>query len=197
MMAGKFVIDDKGDVYIKGDVYVAGKVYAEGLETKTASVSGSLFASLIKPIDGSVAVNLSQKGVSLQSRKDTPYKEYPFQEYEEVASIDASGSATFKKINIATANTASPSAGFGEVIETEITTNATAGQSTLEANTKEIIINNQNITKNSLIYITPTSNTANKVLFVKNKKDGVGGYFTVAIDEPVEKEIRFNWWIIN
>jgi len=64
-----------------------------------------------------------------------------------------------------------------------------------------------------LVYITPTSGTQNKVLYVKNKKapeeevvdqftgliikEAEKGWFTVGIDQAIYQSIEFNWWIIN
>ncbi len=71
------------------------------------------------------------------------------------------------------------------------------------------MINNPKITDQSLIYITPISDTANKVLFVKSKQANIiceenesecvnkDGWFKIAIDMPINQEIKFNWWIIN
>ena len=69
---------------------------------------------------------------------------------------------------------------------------------------------NNKISNNKLIYLTPSTNTDNKVLYVKSKKEastyinpqtldeaGVEGYFTVAIDAPLTHDVYFNWWIIN
>ena len=113
-----------------------------------------------------------------------------------VASIDASGSATFTKLNIA----ASASQSAEIITPTEIKTNATAGEAALPANETEITIKSPSITENTLIYITPLTETNNKVIFVKSKKareQEEMGWFKVAIDTPIDKEIRFNWWIIN
>jgi len=81
----------------------------------------------------------------------------------------------------------------------------------LPANESEIMIYNNKITEQSLIYLVPTSDTQNKVLYVKAKKpqqateiDTEGneipeekGWFKVAIDMPINQEIEFNWWIVN
>jgi hypothetical protein len=149
-----------------------------------------------------------------------------------VASIDASGSAKlkdisakqaqlndvmagqahFEKLFIGGPNIASdsgslaPGAGTSFAPGAEIETNATAGKSVLLKYEEELIIYNQNITEDSLIYITPLSNPYNKVLYVKNKYVEIEtensnvksqNYFTVAVDQPINKDIEFNWWIIN
>ncbi|MFC1711732.1 tail fiber domain-containing protein [Patescibacteria group bacterium] len=198
LMAGALVIDEAGDVYINGDVYIAGKTTTNDLEVANeATVSGSLFANLLKPEEENLAVQLDSK-TSTPSGETTNSKfQIVDSSFGEVASIDASGSATFRKINIASALEASASAGFGQIIEPEVNTNATAGKSVLPAYETELTIPNTNITGQSLIYITPTSDSQNKVLYVKSKKDGQNGYFTIAIDTPIYKDIEFNWWIIN
>jgi hypothetical protein len=121
---------------------------------------------------------------------------------EDVASIDASGSATFNKINIASAQSSAANDGFGQIVDPEISTNATAGQAIIKAGTTELKISNRNVTPDSLIYITPSSDTQNKVIYVKNKAGTLPdsdkiGYFTAAIDQTVNQDISFNWWIIN
>jgi len=79
-------------------------------------------------------------------------------------------------------------------------TNATAGEAILPAGETEIIIKSPFVTEKSLIYLTPTSETQNKVLYVKAKKATEGsepGWFKVGLDHRVNTDIKFNWWIIN
>ena len=71
----------------------------------------------------------------------------------------------------------------------------TTGQNIIPAGSQQLVIYNSNITDHTLIYITPASPTANKVLFVADKK--LGSYFTVALDSPIPYDVKFNWWIIN
>ncbi|HUW21041.1 MAG TPA: hypothetical protein VMW41_00040, partial [Candidatus Bathyarchaeia archaeon] len=191
MLAGKFVITENGDVTISGNLFVSGSVNSETVATDELKTQ-SLFAKLLKPLPGEdLAVQLSSE-TSTSGILNTKYKILNT-EGSEVASIDASGSAVFRKLNIATANEATISS---EIID-QVNTNATAGKAILPALKTQIIIPNQNITKQSLIYITPTSDTDNKVLYIRNKKDGKDGYFTVSLDKAVLFDIEFNWWIIN
>jgi hypothetical protein len=74
-------------------------------------------------------------------------------------------------------------------------TQGTAGDAYIPIGTKEIVIYNQNITDNTLIYITPTSSTSNRTLFVADKQSG--SHFIVALDNETVNEVKFNWWIIN
>ncbi|NLD66892.1 MAG: hypothetical protein GX648_10025, partial [Crenarchaeota archaeon] len=78
--------------------------------------------------------------------------------------------------------------------------NATAGTAALPASQQTLTITNSNVTDQSLIYITPTSNTYNKVIYVKGKtghNNMTPGSFTVSINSPIPYPIEFNWWIIN
>ena len=138
-----------------------------------------------------------------------------------VASIDASGSAHFASLGIEADYNATQS---GTIIAASdngqatgnytpaFKTNATAGVALLPANENEIMIYNSKITDQSLIYITPLTNTSNKVIYIKAKKAAANsstseeskptsevnlGWFKVAIDTPISQEIKFNWWIIN
>lgn len=76
----------------------------------------------------------------------------------------------------------------------QFSTNATAGTITLPAGKTELIISNNKISANSMVYLTPVGSTNNQVVYVKNKNINS---FTISIDNPLEKDIQINWWIIN
>ena len=116
---------------------------------------------------------------------------------QEVASINASGSAAF-----AGDVTASGSGTFSKLFITErppestgSASQATAGTGILTAGQTEVLVETSQVTSNSLIYVTPLSSTSNQILYVRQKVAGAG--FSVAIDLPVFSDITFNWWIIN
>jgi len=196
LMAGAMTIDGSGDVYISGDLYIAGKTTTKDLEVEqTATISG-LFADLLGPIDRDLTIQLDQSA--------SPSGKLRFADAlgNEVASIDASGSAKFNKLIIANAKEATPSGGgFGELLETQVSSSATAGEAILPANELELVIENNQLTEESLVYITPTSDTQNKVLYVKSKfvddDPEITDYFVVAVNQPVGLPVKFNWWIIN
>ena len=113
-------------------------------------------------------------------------------EGQEVAYITKEGEGAFTKLAIIAGGEATASAKIGE---NEVQTNATAGKAVLKAGLTELTIHSSAITDQTLIYVTPISNTQNKVLFVKAKK--AGDYFTVAIDTAINSDIEFNYWLIN
>jgi hypothetical protein len=90
--------------------------------------------------------------------------------------------------------------GFGDLATSsaELTSNATAGTATLPAHKTELVIKNNKITPNSMIYLTPVGSTKNQVLYVKNKIISQSdSYFTIALDNYLDQDIQINWWIIN
>ncbi len=184
LMAGKIIIDETGNVYINNNLYVAGTTQTQKLEAEQATVSGSLFASLLKPIEKDINIQLptNASGAGELAVINS--------EGSKVASIDSSGAAQFNKLTIATAESISS----GTLPQTEVTTNATTGQTVLPAMQTEITIKSSFVTDKSLIYITPESDTNNKTLYIKEKQTD---QFTVAINQAIDADIKFNWWIIN
>jgi len=173
MMAGMIRIDTNGDVFIEGNLYVAGKIEAEGLTLRQSD----------KPTTDELENGFGNL-LSLENL-----------EGNEVANITASGAAQFAQITTDKLVIAGADDSLTpEVASGEITTNATAGQAIIPAGISEIIINNPNVTDYTLVYVTPTSSTLNKVLYVKNKAPG---YFIVGFNEALEIDVNFNWWVID
>ena len=84
---------------------------------------------------------------------------------------------------------------FAPAIETA---SASAGLGILPENSQEIVIYNNNIKEDSLIYLTPTSATVSiSQLAVGQKVTGTKSYFKVVTNTPSALPIKFNWLIIN
>lgn len=84
---------------------------------------------------------------------------------------------------------------FAPAIETAT---ASAGLGILPENSSEVVIYNSHISPSSLIYLTPTSSSPiNTQLTVVQKEITGKQYFKVAIDSPVNQDIKFNWLIVN
>jgi|GEM_PF-2482322 len=167
IMAGKIRIETNGDVYIAGNLYVAGRVESTGLTVKTSADMTRTDLVRVEDEAGNLA-----------------------------AGISASGSAQFKelasdKIVIAGASVATDSA---TLQNGEINTNASAGSGILPAGQKEIAIVSPNIKSESLVYVTPTSDTKNYVLYVKAKEDG---RMVVGFNRTLDIDVYFNWWVIE
>lgn len=83
-----------------------------------------------------------------------------------------------------------------------VSINAKSGEGIIPAGQKEITIGNHYVAADKQIVIVPVSETQNKVVFLAAKKasnsaTGEIGWFKIAIDSPVNIDIRFNWWIID
>jgi len=210
LMAGVMTIEDNGEVVINGSLTVNGRLAAAEYTGPDGNVVVSLGTGETAPDAPSDA---SKSGFGQLLVKGVDEKT--------VAAIDASGSArfagdltasgsaSFAKLNISTDATASAivasQSGFGQLATTsaEIRTNASAGKGEILAGKTEVVIYTDKLTTDSLVYITPTSDTGNQVLYVKNKyvpqetdPDGES-YFTVRLNTPLEIGTSFNWWIIN
>jgi hypothetical protein len=137
----------------------------------------------------------------------------------ETAKIDSSGSAQFNQLTTnkltipdkyldATNSAAivSPQENFNKnglfasAIETQ---KQTAGVGIIPINTTEIVIYNQTIKDNSLIYITPTTQTSTQLTVTQKQSCGPQSpsncrpYFKIVSNQPIHPDIGFNWLIIN
>jgi hypothetical protein len=199
ILAGKIVIDSSGNLTINGDV----------------TIKGRLAANLISPLpEQDLVISLENTpgvksedtpGVMPNEAMNSGFGKLLIKGFngQTVASVDAIDSAQFNEVDtqdliIALDNQQSATSNQQSVIET----NATAGIAILPANKAEITIKSPFVTENSLIYISPISETKNKVIFVKAKKAGdppagEAGWLKVGVDTPVDSEIKFNWWLIN
>jgi hypothetical protein len=124
----------------------------------------------------------------------------------EVASVDASGSAYFKQLAldkymdatqsgavIAAADNFNKNGVYAPAIETQA---QTAGVAILPSNQQEVLIYNDSVKNNSLVYLTPTTPNSPQ-LTVSQKIIGSKPYFVVTVNSTVHPDIQFNWLIIN
>jgi hypothetical protein len=123
-----------------------------------------------------------------------------------VASIDASGSAQFKDLAAQGIVIKQPVAQASDSASLSLAQkNQTAGSAVLSAYTTELTIENNNVSDTGLIYLTPTSDTANQVLYLKSKETCNGPLalsscqksFTVGIKNAVTQDINFNYWLVK
>ena len=169
------------------------------------TIKGKLAAKSISPLpENDLVIDLAQIPITNEATQSA-FGNLLIKGFDgqTVASIDASGSARFTEV--ATQKLIIASQNVEPELENQVSgvvsTNATAGKATLLAGETEITIKSPFVTENTLIYVTPITDTQNKVLFVKAKKavssENELGWFKVGIDTPINQEIKFNWWIIN
>jgi hypothetical protein len=102
------------------------------------------------------------------------------------------------KLNIATdsAQVIIADSGFASesTVSAQLISNASAGTVSLPIGKTELIIKNNKLTTNSMVFLTPNGSTQNQVVYVKEKGPES---FTIAIDKALETDLSINWWIIN
>ncbi len=148
--------------------------------------------------------------VSLSNQSPTPASlQILNDDAEQVASINASGSAYFEGgIGVNTFIAESGDVQNKSSLTAAISTNAqSAGTGEIPAGKSNIIIYNEKLSKHSLVYLTSTSKTENQPVYVSEKRSceqnttptpaDCKGYFVVTIDSPIKTAATFNWWIIN
>ena len=81
-------------------------------------------------------------------------------------------------------------------IEASVDPNATAGEAIIPAGEEEIKIANNHLGENCSIYLAPQDDLENHLLFLKTKNTDEK-YFTAALNKPLQKDIRFKWWVIE
>lgn len=178
-MAGLIHIDTNGNAKFGKDVTVEGTLYANTI----APHSG-------KDLTIKLGSNSPNDPVSLGSKlKIENASGSAILAIDQLGDLVASGEASFNKLNLSLVSPALA------VSQTEEVATGSAGASQINAYKKEMTIKNQLVTEKSLIYITPTSNTGNQVLYLFRQVAGES--FTVGIQNPTYTPIPFNWIIIN
>jgi hypothetical protein len=164
-MAGLVKISTTGDVEISGNLKIAGQVESKGLTLKGDTTTNNLLS--VKDSAGA-----------------------------EVAGITASGSAQFATVLAGTIALEADSEATSSATPTEavLETSATAGKAVVPAGYAEVTIKNPKVTENSLIFITPKTNTGNFNLYLKSQTNGQA---VVGFDSATEMDTEFNWWIIG
>src|SRR3989344_2436187 len=190
--AGLIKFSSSGDIEIAGNANFA----------KNVTVKGTLAAGMLSPLVGddlSVLLGNKQNGdgqffaitdASKQNRLTINNQGdlHSSGSASFAQNIVASGSALLSKLNLFS----QPAYAISE--NEEIATSS-AGTSVLKANIREITISTPFVTSGSLIYITPVGDTANQVLYLERQVPGVS--FTVGVSQSLNRNIQFNWIIIN
>ncbi|MBI2326251.1 hypothetical protein HYU91_02585, partial [Candidatus Collierbacteria bacterium] len=183
LLAGLMILTPDGKVVINGDLTVSGTLSAENINAKTLSgVEGQItnLQSQIATVSGSLVAN----------------------------------QATISDLIIASGAIASASASPSATSSASLASNATIGTGIIASGSAEVKIENSKIVDSTYIYLTPISDTANQVLYIKNKTTCPNNTseandaqqmptnnclpsFTVSITDPVARDIKFNYWLIQ
>jgi hypothetical protein len=185
-LAGLMTLDETGQIIINGDL----------------SINGNLAANTISnQANQDLTFKLTENAASSpEEASPSAMLAITNNQNQVVASVDASGSAKFNRLIIA-----SDSGEDDPVASTSATikSNATTGKAVIPAGTTTLTIQSPSVTATSLIYVTPLSSTQNQVIYVRTKRaDNTftpenEAQFTVAIDRSIDQDINFNWWIVG
>jgi hypothetical protein len=184
VMGGLFYIDTNGNVKVGGNADFA----------KNVTVHGTLAAGTISPLAGNdLTVNLGNQELG-STNHDSQFiihnsSSSAILAINQVGDLVASGAGTFSKLNLGLVQPALA------VSPTEVVATGSAGTTNVAAYQTQVTIDNPSVTDKSLIYITPTSNTNNQVLYLLKQVPGQS--FTVGLQNPSFTPIPFNWIIVN
>ncbi len=191
-LAGLVAIDTNGNLAVGGDAAFA----------KNVTIKGGLFANIISPLaDHDLDIFLSNKNgtQSAQFRVINDAKTpvltvngdgdvYSSGSANFVGNLVASGSAFLSKLNIFSQEAQA-------VSENDLVASSSAGTAVLRAYKREVTIHSPYVSGDSLIYITPSTDTGNQVLYLLRQSEN--GSFTVGVSQSLRQDIQFNWFVVN
>ena len=185
MMNGKLSIDTKGNLKLNGNAVFA----------KDVTIKGTLSANTIAPIPGSDLVFSIGKTQHNEKLSVNNADGQTVLHVNQKGDLRSSGSGQFANITIVRGAQADTSL-------TQTIAHSSAGNGIIKARQTERTILTNYVTKNSLIYVTATSDTQRAIPYVArqsahNPATNTNGSFTVQIPSGVSKDITFNWWIVN
>jgi hypothetical protein len=102
--------------------------------------------------------------------------------------VEVKGAATVGSLNIIKAASV-------DLSTTETQASASAGTTSITAGYKYRMIDSELVQSDSLIYVTPLTDTDNQVLFVTDQNPGKS--FTVKVHATASADIKFNYLIVN
>jgi len=199
IMAGLVNIDTNGNLSVSGDATFA----------RNVTVKGTLAAHIISPLASSdMVIKLPQSKQTPQTRSQTPGSKFIIRNasdsgvltINQLGDIIASGSGAFS--TIATQGIAIIRGAQADTSITETIASGSAGTAVITPYETQRTIITPFVKANSLIYITPTSDTKGLTPYIsrqtpQDQDAHTKGSFTIAIPKPVTAPITLNWWIVN
>lgn len=191
-LSGKVTINVDGDITSDGNIITNKDIIASnGSFQDLLTVQTKIQTSVLSPLpekDISVQLGNKQDGSS-QLLKITGASGSGVLSIDNKGNIQASGSAKFTKLELNFVKEAEA------LSDTEVIASGSAGTASLKAFRKELTVYNELVTKDSLIYVTPISDTQGKTIYLLRQTPGES--FTVGIPTALYEDAKFNWLIIN
>lgn len=202
LMGGKLVLKKDGTLILDGSLVAKKGIETNSIKTSgddltisLASGSGNLSKEDVSSISGTQRFGASgtlKVNGNLLSEGDLSVK-----------SASIAGTLTLDKLTL-TNNDSSTSSSILSPTENfiqngmnipGILTLSSAGTATIPAQYQDIVILNPHIGQKTLFYITPTSKTYGRTIYISDKKPG--SYVKISLDEKSMYDITINWWMIN
>lgn len=199
LLDGAVIIARDGSITAQGQIIAKGGIKTDVLEPINTGDNVAIKLSSAENTDPLTGIKKRSEFVVTDETNKT------------VAGIDSSGNANVNGLSIngqSNFNTVVSAAEnnrtngiFAPSVETHA---AAAGSAVLPSGSTELLLYNDNVTDKTLMYITPTSYTYNKSLYVASKEicpstnvTSCKKYVRIALDQPIAQDVTFNWWIIN
>ncbi|HRN96400.1 MAG TPA: hypothetical protein PLD54_03065, partial [Candidatus Levybacteria bacterium] len=191
-LGGMMALDRDGNLHVGGNAQFAQNV----------TINGGLFANILSPLaEHDLDILLGQKNSTESSKfrivngSKTPVLTindrgdvYSSGSAEFMGDLVASGSAFLSKLNIFSQDAQA-------VSENEMVASSSAGTAILKAYKREVTIKSPYVQAKSLIYVTPNGDTGNQVLYLLRQSEN--GSFTVGVSDVLNRDISFNWIVVN
>ncbi len=228
ILSGKIAIDIGGNVFIAHHLTVGGDLIAGNIRPHGGQdLVFNLANSTDQDSEGGAVQGESPLSINSELDPSSGFGELLVKgiNQEVVAKINADGSAQFAgQVAVDSLAISTEKERPGMVVAASenfnnigvwapgIVTNASAGSAVLPVGQTDLVIYNENLTSDAMIFLTPTSTTQNQVLYLKNKVvetieevDPQTGekitktrrYFVVGVSRAINERISFNWWIIG
>ncbi len=196
IMGGLLTVDTDGNLNVSGNATFG----------KDVTVRGKLAANIIRPVpdsdlvvqlDGGQSSEGNKPGSSLVVKDKSGSQKLSI---NQLGDILASGSGKFGSIATQALNIVRGAQ--ADTSLTETVASGSAGWAVIIQNEKERTIVSPYVTRDSLIYITPISDTQGLTPYIARQTEedpasNTKGSFTIQIPTPVTRDIKLNWWIIN
>ncbi|MDQ5900948.1 MAG: hypothetical protein QG600_526, partial [Patescibacteria group bacterium] len=196
-MGGLVSIDTSGNFAVSGNATFAQNV----------AVNGVLSARIISPVpqedliiqlpgfDNNSTLAVDRPGIVVKNASGSGVLKIT-----DLGDVIASGAGKFSKL--ASENLQIVRGAQADTSLTETIASSSAGTATIKAGQLERTIYSTYVSEDSLIYITPVTDTTGAVPFVarqtaENVEENEDGSFTIRIPQVRATDIKVNWWIIN
>ena len=187
LMAGLLTLTPNGQVIVNGDVYITGSLIAQNikslngifhqLDTDSATISGTLnIKSYSESGFGTLIASVENGDLDIKLATSSAFLNISLQDSSQpVASISATGEATFAKINLS---------------------DSSSGQAVIPTGERVITLDHYDLTPQSQIIITFTSDYSPATKYWVDL-DIPKKQFIIYIDYPVNQDTTINYIVVN